>query len=208
MEKFKFLIFTLLLLLVLAACGQGTNNNDAQDPNSEADVTDSDPGDETNTGSDTNEPVEETPLEETPEVLESINLYYVDTDLMGNYRVEIKDTYTKDIEGMKKALELWIAGPVEEGLQSLVPQDVKVQEIEIVDGVAYVSFSNELLNANVGSSGEAFLIEQIVMVVEQFGYDEVFILIDGEIDENFLGHVGLGESFPANDPSDYELYQQ
>ncbi|UTW70500.1 GerMN domain-containing protein [Anaerobacillus sp. HL2] len=33
-----------------------------------------------------------------------------------------------------------IAGPVEEGLQSLVPENVKVQTIEAIDDIVYVSF--------------------------------------------------------------------
>ena len=45
------------------------------------------------------------------------------------------------------------------------------------------------------------------MVIEQFDYNEVFILIDGEIDTELLGHVGLDKIFTANSPEDYELYK-
>lgn len=214
MRNLKYLTLTLILGLVLAGCGQATNDapkeedsnlgaeygNQQQDPEPE--------------NAEIEEEVKEEPKEDVidVDVLESINLYFADDQLMEMYRVEAKVNYPKNEEGIKSALELWAAGPVDAGLYGLVPEElVTVQSVENVDGVAHVSFSSDLLEANVGSSGESMLITQIVMVVEQFGYDEIFILIEGEVDENFLGHVGLSKNEPLKvekSPEDYKLYQQ
>lgn len=218
MRNLKYLTLTLILGLVLAGCGQGTNDAPKEeDPNLGAEYGNQqqDPEPE---NAEIEEEVKEEPKEEAKEdvidvdVLESINLYFADDQLMEMYRVEAKVNYPKNEEGIKSALELWAAGPVDAGLYGLVPEElVTVQSVENVDGVAHVSFSSDLLEANVGSSGESMLITQIVMVVEQFGYDEIFILIEGEVDENFLGHVGLSKNEPLKvekSPEDYKLYQQ
>lgn len=208
MKNLKYLLLTLILSLVLAACGQGTNDDPKEeDPNLGAEY-----GNEQQDPA--TEPVDEESKEEAidTEVLKTINLYFTDDQLMEIYRVEAAVNYPKNEEGIKSALELWAAGPVETGLHELVPEEiVTVQSVESVDGVAHVSFSSDLLEANVGSLGESMLITQIVMVVEQFGYDEIFILIEGEVNETLFGHVGLSESEPLkveNSPDDYKLYQQ
>ncbi len=212
MKKISYLVLTLLLLLVISACGQATSDN-MQEENLQAgtDIEKSQTKDETN--EEVEQPVESneetTEVTNEVEVLSPINLYFSDLDLMNIYRVKVDTELTKDSEGLKEALQLWINGPepTKDGLTSLLPEGVTVQSIENIDDVLHVSFSNELRQANLGSSGESFLIQQITMVIEQFGYNEVFILIDGEIDTEFLGHVGLDQIFTANSPEDYELYK-
>lgn len=219
MNIFKYLVLTLLLSLVLAGCGQGTTNNSEEDPDlgtdyeTEQEDPATEPSEDELAEETTEEPQEEPKEEEKEEAIEAevlatINLYFSDDQLMEMYRVEAKGNYPKNEAGIKSALELWAAGPTEQGLYGLVPEGVTVQSVKDVDGVAHVSFSNQLLTANLGSSGEVFLIDQIVMVVEQFGYNEVLILIDGNEKETLLGHMDLSEPFSAKSPEDYPLYQQ
>jgi spore germination protein GerM len=209
MVKFKYLILSLILGLVLAGCGQGTDDSSEEDANlgSDSQTEQQDTETEIEPAKEEQAEVEKEEVTEV-ELLETINLYFTDNNLMTMYRVEVEANYPKNEDGIKSALELWAAEPAREGLSKLVPEEVvTVQSVENVDGVAHVSFSNELLEANLGSSGEIFLIEQIVMVVEQFGYNEVLILIDGEEKDTLLGHIDLSEPFPAGSPEDYELYQ-
>lgn len=211
MKKIKFLVLTFILVLALVACGQGANNNTEEGleppsgtaPETEEQEQVTKEAGETDVA--TKEPAD--PVAEN-EVLEAIYLYFSDKDLMEIYRVEEASQYTKDEEGIQRALQRWILGPEQEGLQSLVPEGVVVQSVEDRDGVAYISFSKELSVANLGSSGEAMLAEQIVMVVEQFGYSAVSILINGEVIGSLLGHVDWSQPFTANSPEDYELYNQ
>ncbi len=212
MKKINYLVLTLALLLVVAACGQGTSDNTQKENpqvGTDAEQTEEKDDESTEITDQTNEEPSEVINE--VEVLDTINLYYSDVQLMDIYRVEIEAPLTKDEDGIKDALQLWMDGPKQEGLQGLVPAGVQVQSVTDVDGVAHVSFSSELLDANLGSTGEAALLTQIAMVVEQFDHNELFVLIDGEKATEFLGHVGLSETEPIlieSSPEDFELYNE
>jgi spore germination protein GerM len=208
MGKINFIVLTLLLLFILAACGQGANlNKENQDPTlgSEPEI------EEQEENTEETEIVTEEPTEPATEmaVLDTIYLYYSDIDLMDIYRVEIQSPYTKDEEGIQRALQRWTQGPEQEGLQSLVPEGVIVQSVEDRNGVAYISFSKELLAANLGSSGEAMVATQIIMAVEQFGYDEILVLINGEVIDSLGGHIDWSEPFlKTTSPEDFQLYNE
>ncbi|RXJ01921.1 spore gernimation protein GerM [Anaerobacillus alkaliphilus] len=205
MRKIKYTVLTLALLLGLAACGQGTT----QPPEEQEPVVGAEPEvEEQEKTAEQTEISAEEPNEAEVEipVLDTIYLYFSDNDLMTIYRVEVEGPYTLDEEGIKNALQSWVTGPKEEGLQGLVPEGVLVQSVEEFDGALYVSFSRELYEANLGSTGEGMMAEQIAMVVEQFGYKEVFVLIDGEVVDSLLGHLDWNEPFIANSPEDYEIY--
>ncbi len=207
MKKIKYTVLTLALLLGLTACGQGT----AQPPEEQEPVAGAEPEVEENEKTpDQTEISAEEPNEPEVEIptLDKIYLYYSDNDLMNIYRVEHDGPYTKNEAGIHSALETWLAGPAQEGLTGLVPEGVLVQSVEEREGTLYVSFSSELSEANLGSTGEGMLAEQIAMIVEQFGYEEVFVLIDGEVIDSLLGHLDWNEPFAANSPEDYELYNE
>ncbi len=204
-KKGNYLILTLTLLLLLVACGKDTTEHtDNHDS-----MLDSEQETEQKETPETPEIADENAIETEKEnvVLNSIYLYFSDHDLMNVYRVETKDSFTKNEEGILKALQLWADGPKQEGLHSLLPEGVLVQTVENKNGIAYISFSNELSTANLGSTGEGMLVEQIAMIVKQFGYDEVFILINGEVIDSLLGHLDWSEPFKVEKSADdYEVY--
>jgi len=90
-----------------------------------------------------------------------------------------------------KALELLIQGPPAGGpLWSSIPPATKVRNLEIKDGTAYVDFSREITQANVGSSGEAILLQSIVTTLGQFpSVKRVKILVEGQPVATLAGHV-------------------
>lgn len=130
-------------------------------------------------------------------------LYFSDDQLLEILKVEA-DPVTMNEAGAAEAMDLWAAGPEEDGLYGVLPSDADVQYVELDGDTAYVSLSPEVENANLGSSGEALLTEQIAMMMEQFGTSQTMILIDGEETEVFLGHMDLSDPVEADSPEDYD----
>lgn len=216
----KHLVFFLLsmFILVLAACGQGT---DSAEPEQATD------GIEIEENSDLAESngLEESPAadEEADHSVESneeeiiagdeevvddatvtpVELVFSDDQVMDLFRVE-RQIEATDEELFVATLEAWVSGPTEDGLVSLVPANVEVQSVEEIDGVAHVSFSSELLDAQVGSGVEEMLLQQVAMIMKQFGFNETQILIDGEVQPELFGHINTSEPIVANNPEDYE----
>ncbi|MBU9723774.1 MULTISPECIES: GerMN domain-containing protein [Bacillaceae] len=224
MKKLTWLLLLgLSLLLVLAACGQGEGNDstggtddtdsiveDHQDETEvdEADEASEESSDEAQEDSaeDSSELADEEVTESDEEVakVNNVEFYFSDDQVMDIYRVITDVSVTADEAGAMQVYELWIAGPLEENLVSLVPETTKVQSITFDGDVAKVSFSEDILDANLGSSGEAMLIDQITMLAHQFGYNKTQILIDGEVPDGFLGHMDVSEPFQAKNPSDFK----
>ncbi|MFD2673497.1 GerMN domain-containing protein [Marinicrinis sediminis] len=143
-------------------------------------------------------------IEETNEIQKQITFFYTDTNLMNMYRVDGEITAESKEELPLKALEAWIAGPEQEELVSLLPSTVEVLDVSIKEDVAYVNFSENLLETNVGSGGELFLIDQIALLMNQFGASSTQILIEGNMRESLMGHVSTNQPHPAPNPEDFE----
>ncbi|TCT16086.1 sporulation and spore germination protein [Natranaerovirga pectinivora] len=142
------------------------------------------------------------PVEEEKQTHEVV-LYFTDNDLMETYRIKTEIVVGKDESVPKAALEAWINGPDHEELGALVHTNVIVEYVEDVNGVAHVSFSKEIQDSNLGSTGELMLVEQITMIMEQFGYNSTQILVEGIIGESLIGHFYTAEPILANDPDSY-----
>ncbi len=194
-SMFKLVLVMLALMMVITACGTGPNES-GNDQDQNQGQTGEDPVDEND--------VSPTDDEEDEGTTQTVTLYFSDNELMKVYRVQKEITVAEGEQAEVVALQAWIEGPDEEDLTNLLPPDVVVEYVEDKDGVAHVSFSREILNANLGSSGEAFLITQIVMIMEQFGYEQTQILVEGEIVESLLGHVETAKPLQAQNPEDFE----
>lgn len=131
-------------------------------------------------------------------------LYFSDQDLMNTYRVKKEIEVGKDEQVEKAALESWIKGPDHKELSGLISSDTMVEYVKDVDGIAHVSFSKEIQESNLGSTGELMLAEQIAMIMEQFGFKKTQILVEGEIVGTLLGHLYTEEPIEANAPEDYQ----
>lgn len=188
---------TMALMVMIAAGCALTNAGAPEEP-------DPDPA-----GSITESDLSPVPEQPPAKIKETVTLYFADRDLMDMFRVEreIEAEHQEDLP--KAALESWMEGPTpdeQEGLTNLAPPDVVIEKIEYKDDMAYISFSKEIRNANLGSGGEMFLIEQIALIMQQFGYTATQILVEGEIEESILGHVTTNEPIPAPDPEQYQWY--
>lgn len=210
---FKLIMTGVVLLLVLAACGQSGQDSDPgtganPDPNTGLDENENLIDDEQIDGELTDdEGVKEDELaprdQEEGEEL-TVTLYFADADLVENYRVQKVITVAEGENPAQAALQAWVKGPDEEGLTGLVPKEVVVEYVEEKDGLVEVSFSKDILNANVGSAGELLIMEQIAMIMEQFGYKETQILVEGEVVETLFGHMSADQPIQAGNPEDFK----
>ncbi|MCM3715163.1 GerMN domain-containing protein [Halalkalibacter oceani] len=213
MKKQWMVLFASFLLLALAACGQGTTSPEEPEPapdNIELEENEDLSGEET--PADEEEPVtdetpdqSETPDGEAQDNSVPVELVFSDDQVMDMFRVERQIEAAED-EVFVATLQEWVAGPTEdeEGLVSLIPDNVEVQSVEEVEGVAHVSFSAELLDAQAGSGTEEMILQQVAMIMKQFGFNETQILIDGESHPELFGHVDTSVPIVADSLEDYE----
>lgn len=101
-------------------------------------------------------------------------------------------------DGPKAAVnELINAKPKTEGAIGVLPSNTRLLGINIIDGLATVNFSEEVLNSNVGATGEALGIQSIVNTLTEFPQiKEVSFQVEGKVDSrtrDWWGHVGLYE---------------
>ncbi|KAF1084243.1 Immunoglobulin-like domain of bacterial spore germination [Sporotomaculum syntrophicum] len=79
--------------------------------------------------------------------------------------------------------------------KSILPPGTKILGININNGLATVDFSEEVLNANLGSSGEALGIQSIVNTLTGLpNIEKVSFQVNGRTDgraQDWWGHVGL-----------------
>lgn len=204
-QKWTLIMMSLLVSLVfLTACGQDLTEPDAtNEPNEEEqnekeeqeDVIEQD-----------GNAVDETNLSPTPDEekeTHQVVLYFSDNDLMETYRINKEVGVSRGEHVAKAALEAWIKGPAHEELTGLIDSDVIIEYVEEIDGIAQVSFSKEIQDSNLGSSGELMFAEQLAMIMQQFGFERTQILVGGRVGETLLGHLYTGDPIVANDPESY-----
>lgn len=91
------------------------------------------------------------------------------------------------------ALEL-LREPSDEKSSTAVTEQIKFNDVYLEGDTVYVDLDGSELHG--GSSSEAYLVSQIVNTL--MGFDEVKqvqFLVDGEIAETLMGHVGTAEPF-------------
>ena len=167
--------FVLVLSLIMAACSpQLPDSPDTQPP----------------------------PDDDPPAVQEvPVAVYYVKMTDSGAYLVREVHAVTMEKRIDIAVLEQLIHGePVTEGAYRVLPPDTKVLDIAVVDGLATIDFSREVLNANVGAAGEALGIQSIVNTLTELPeIEQVMFLVEGDLDEraqDWWGHIGLAELQP------------
>ncbi|MDZ5784265.1 GerMN domain-containing protein [Marinococcus luteus] len=143
--------------------------------------------------------------EEEEAVTEEVTVYYLDSDLINTI------SETRSLEAASEndlpfeAVQAWLDGPETEDAVSPLPVETEVQFVEFKDNTAYVSFEPSVLDATtVGSTLELAFLEQLAVLMDQFGYGQTQILIDGEVVTDFYGHREIDQPVEATDPS--ELY--
>jgi len=87
-----------------------------------------------------------------------------------------------------------LKGPETDDLSRVIPEGTVLRGVTLEYGVAYVDFSEELLQAEVGSEAEAVLVDSIVKTLTQLEeVDSVQILVEGEVVETIAGHISIDE---------------
>ncbi len=142
------------------------------------------------------------PVDDPPSVQEAqAAVYYVKMTDTDAYLVREVHAVTV-VERIEIAvLEQLIHGePLTEGAFRVLPPDTSVLGIDVVDGLATIDFSREVLNANVGAAGEALGIQSIVNTLTELPeIEQVMFLVEGDLDEraqDWWGHIGLADVQP------------
>lgn len=139
----------------------------------------------------------------------NIAVYYLKDNNNEIYLVREVHEVEKSVGVAQAALNELISGnPLTLGAFKVLPADTEILGIIIENGLATVDFSAEVLQANVGSSGEALGIASIVNTLTEFPtIEEVQFTVDGNAENamEWWGHVGLyDQPFKRNLGSVYE----
>lgn len=190
---------------------ESNNNVEENEPEveeNEPEVEENTMNDSTNDEADINTAEDENSNTEETTTLDSVTLFFSDDQLLETFRVNSGTSVSMDESGAEEAMNLWLAGPSQDGLVKLLPEGVTVQSVEFKDDVAYVSFSQDIETTNLGSSGELMFTQHVALMMNQFGYNSTMILIDGEEVGELLGHMDLSNPISAQNPEDYELMNE
>ncbi len=126
-----------------------------------------------------------------------VAVYYIKSTTNDMILVREVHTVAKSAGIARAALNELISGtPLTEGAQRVLPAGTEILGLTIKDGLATVDFSQEVLNANVGSTGEALGIASIVNTLTEFPtINRVQFFVEGSAENGmgWWGHVGLSE---------------
>lgn len=104
------------------------------------------------------------------------------------------ETRLLQIKGQNRevvVLEELIRGPNLATARRTLPPETKVIAVHVVDGVAHVNFSRELVaRYSGGSTGEKMAIMSIVYTLTELpGIEKVQLLVEGAIHQAIFGHI-------------------
>ena len=131
--------------------------------------------------------VQPVPAEEMLEV----NLYF--SDSQGMYLVPEKRKVEKTSNLAKQIIVELIKGPVRSDLYTAIPEGTSVNEVYIVNDIAYVDLSEEIFKNHFGgSSGELMAVYSIVNTLTAVpSIKAVQILIGGNERKSLMGHIDI-----------------
>ncbi len=151
------------------------------------------------------------PAPSGPQAVQTMDVavYYVKSTADNMYLVREVHKVEKSEAVAGAALNELITGtPQTDGAYRVLPADTGVLGIKIEQGLATVDFSAEVLQANVGATGEALGIASIVNTLTEFPtVQKVQFTVDGRVENglDWWGHVGLHDQpFERNLNSVYE----
>lgn len=175
-------LLLLVLVLLAAGCEQGTQPNSKSAASSSAVTTSS--GEQAKP--------ESTKQEEQKTL--TVRVYYPNeegTKLLPVTRevsLEKQDKYTAAISSL-------LLGTKEKGQANIFPKKTKLQSVKVENGIAKVSFNQDLQKNFVGgSTGEEMLVGSVVDTLTEFPeVKKVQILIEQKPVESLSGHMDLSE---------------
>ncbi len=101
----------------------------------------------------------------------------------------------------KVAVEELVKGPKETGLHATIPSETKVLNVDIIKGVAYVNFSQDLIDKHWGgSTGELMTITSLVDTLTEFkNIQKVQIMVEGKVVDTIAGHADTSRPFARDE---------
>jgi len=140
-------------------------------------------------------------IEETEKTVEVV-LYFSDANaekLIREKRMVNYETYKQNPQ--KVIVEELIKGPLDSKLYSVIPNGTKLLSVEVKDRKAIVDLSKDFIdNHNGGSTGEIMTIYGVVnSLTELKDIDSVEFKIEGEVKEDFKGHMIFNEPFERDE---------
>ncbi len=126
----------------------------------------------------------------------NVAVYYVKINNQEEYLVREIHRLPHAADSLKAAAEELIRGqPITKGAEKIFPPGTKILGIVVESGHATVNFSREVLQASVGSEGEALGIQSMVNTLTEFPeVRAVSFQVEGKLDnrtKDWWGHVGL-----------------
>ncbi|MCR4398853.1 MAG: S-layer homology domain-containing protein [Firmicutes bacterium] len=127
-----------------------------------------------------------------------VTIYYVLNTENQFHLVPVEATVREAEFTPEKALRLLLDGPpAGSSLRTLIPAGTRLVGCELANGILTVNLGEEIMSANVGSSGEALIIESLARTAGQFpGVEALRILVGGEPAESLAGHVDITGPIP------------
>ncbi|MDD5014798.1 MAG: GerMN domain-containing protein [Atribacterota bacterium] len=128
--------------------------------------------------------------EPTEEMVE-VNLYFSDSQAM--YLVPEKRKISQTPSLARQAAFELIKGPNNSDFYPTIPEGTQVNEVYIVDDIAYIDLSEEIFkNHSGGSSGELMTVYSIVNTLTEIPpIKGVQILIEGNEMKSLVGHIDI-----------------
>jgi hypothetical protein len=191
MRLSRAIFIALMIMLGITGCTTSTPSNGTP-TNSQTNASSKQPqANNTQQPAATELPKQEQPTEKQEEEIKQkdVILVFSDDNLMENYK-EIRSIKYKKEENLPTiALQAWKNGPQNKHLVSLLPKNVTIQSLKKEGDTAIVSLSPEIKQANLGSTGEEMLLQQLATILSQFGYKNTKVVIDGKEVDTLTGHM-------------------
>ena len=136
------------------------------------------------------EEIEEVQPVPTEEIVE-INLYFSDSQAM--YLVAEKRKISQIPSLARQAVIELIKGPESSDLYPTIPEETQVNEVYIVDDIAYIDLSEEIFkNHPGGSSGELMTVYSIVNTLTEIPPIKGVQILVGENEiKSLVGHIDI-----------------
>lgn len=126
-------------------------------------------------------------------------LYYPNKE-MEHLVPEIRVVSLSNEKTEEIAVNELLKGTEEKGLKSIIPKDTEILSLDIVEDIAYISFSSELLDKDYEEEEEAFIIYSIVNTLTNIPtINKVQILIDGKAVDRLSKHYSIREPLGFSD---------
>lgn len=123
-------------------------------------------------------------------------IYRLTTD--GDYLLPITRTVKSDGDVLDSSLQE-LFNWQDEWSKPLLPEEIKFKKAEVQRGIAFINLTGDFEKINVGSGGEARIIDGLVRTATQFPQvKQAMILLNGEKAETLAGHVAIDHLLSPN----------